>query len=69
MDGLHQIGQFTTKGDDGRTHVITVYNSANGRGTPLFITNEGWEAAPVRDGVFRVYGTGMILRGTATIAR
>ena len=65
MEGLQQIGQLQTTGSDGRSHVIYVYNHSNttsGSSMPHFITSEGWEAVPIRDGVFRVYGTGMILR-------
>ena len=69
MIGLKQIGHFRTTGDDGRAHTVFVYRDApapaNGNATasdPFFVTNDGWEVARVRDGIFRVFGTGMTLR-------
>lgn len=70
MNGLTQVGQFHTTGDDGRSHVVFIYQEGHAaKATPHFITNEGWEVAPIRDGVFRVYGTGLLLRGAAPIAK
>jgi len=69
MDGLRQVGQFTTRSDDGRSHTVYAYDkstASHGRGNPLFITNEGWEAVRVLEGVFRVHGTGLILREART---
>lgn len=63
MYGLKQIAQFQTTSDDGRAHVVHVYQDEATTGeAPFLITGEGWQVAPVRDGVFRVYGTGLVLK-------
>ncbi len=78
MIGLHQIDQFRATSSDGRRHEIRVFQETV-RGAdgvekavskPYLVTGDGREVAPVSDtdGVYRVFGMGLLLRRTVSTA-